>query len=252
MLAKLVRGLGFLSYVALVAAVFVVAAYLAFSLFVRRGVTPVPKVVGLSETEARSLLADQGLSLEPAEGSHRYDDEVPRDRVLSQEPGAGSLVKRGSRVRVALSLGPQLVQVPDLKGSALHAAQVTLAGAGLVVGRTASIYAPSGAPGTVVEQSPPPGSLISRAEPVDLFLCLDSLAETFLMPDLVYRPYRVVRRFFDLRGFRFGSVKFESYEGVAPGVVLRQFPLPGHPLRRRDVISLVVAADEAAAAGAGL
>jgi beta-lactam-binding protein with PASTA domain len=63
------------------------------------------------------------------------------------------------------------------------------------------------------------------------------------MPDLVYRDYEQVRRFFEARGFKLGSVKFEPYENVPAGVVLRQFPLPGHPLARRDVISLVVASD---------
>ena len=53
-----------------------------------------------------------------------------------------------------------------------------------------------------------------------------------------------VRGFFELRGFRLGGVKFEPYEGVAAGTVLRQFPLAGHPLTRRDAISLVVVAAE--------
>ena len=36
----------------------------------------------------------------------------------------------------------------------------------------------------------------------------------------------------------------ETYTGVAPGTVLRQFPLAGHPLRRDDVIALTVVAPE--------
>ena len=36
--------------------------------------------------------------------------------------------------------------------------------------------------------------------------------------------------------------------GAVQGVILRQFPLPGHPLRQREVISLVVAADNPAGA----
>jgi beta-lactam-binding protein with PASTA domain len=61
------------------------------------------------------------------------------------------------------------------------------------------------------------------------------------MPDLVDRDYQTVRGFLELHGFRVGSVKFEPYEGVSESLVLRQFPLPGHPLRLGEVISLVVA-----------
>ena len=64
------------------------------------------------------------------------------------------------------------------------------------------------------------------------------------MPDLVYRDFEATRSFFERRNFRLGSIKFEFYEGISPGVILRQYPLPGHPLRRQDVISLVVATAE--------
>ncbi len=62
------------------------------------------------------------------------------------------------------------------------------------------------------------------------------------MPDLVYRDYDQVRPYFEQLGFKFGNVKFERYEGVAAGVILRQFPLPGHPLTHDDAVSLVVVA----------
>ena len=69
--------------------------------------------------------------------------------------------------------------------------------------------------------------------------------ERFVMPDLVYRNYERVRPYFEQLGFKLGSVKFERYEGVAAGVILRQFPLPGHPLTREDSVSLVVATADA-------
>ena len=68
--------------------------------------------------------------------------------------------------------------------------------------------------------------------------------ERFIMPDLVYRNYEQVRPYLESKGLGFGSVRFERYEGVAGGVILRQFPLPGHPVTRQDAISLVVATAE--------
>jgi serine/threonine-protein kinase len=141
-----------------------------------------------------------------------------------------------------LSRGRQLVEVPDIRGQALQAAQVNVAASGLQVGRLTQVYTSSGEPGTVVRQGPAPGSQVDRAVPVHMFVALENTSEIFVMPDLVYRGYEQVRQFFESRAFRIGSVKFEPYEG-AQGIVLRQYPLPGHPLRRRDVISLVVAAE---------
>lgn len=246
MLARLLRVAAVVAYGVLLCVAFAAAAYTSFSLFVRSGVTQVPHLVGLTRLEAESLLADQGLRLRHAAGADRFHDEVPPGRVLEQIPASRTLVKRGSEVEVLLSLGPHRVAVPDLAGLGLPSAQVALAAAGLNLGRVLRIYSQHGDPGTVIEQDPPPGSLTAPSQPVDLLLCLDNPTGTYVMPDLIYRRHEEVRRFFDGLGFRFGSVKFERYEGIPEGVILRQFPLAGHPVRRTDAISLVVATVEAA------
>ncbi len=51
------------AYAFLLAMLFVVSAYVSFSLFVRRGVTRVPELVGLTETEAAALANDSGLDV---------------------------------------------------------------------------------------------------------------------------------------------------------------------------------------------
>jgi serine/threonine-protein kinase len=232
------------AYAGAVLLVFIAAGYISFNLFVRSGVTTVPELTTLTEAEAEAVLADAGLNLRVPDESRRFDESMPVGQILLQDPGEGSIVKRGSSVEAVVSLGQELVEVPDLTGQALQAAQVTLSAAGLGLGRTAGVYSASGAPGTVVDQNPRPGEQVARTARVELFLCLEGRADTFVMPDLVYRDFESTRSFFERRDFRLGSIKFEFYEGILPGVILRQYPLPGHPLRRRDVISLVVATSE--------
>jgi beta-lactam-binding protein with PASTA domain len=229
-------------YALLILGIFPLTSYVAFSQFVRRGVTPVPDLVGLTLEEAEDLLMDQGLQLEWLEEGDRFDDKVPAGSILQHDPRGGGLVKKGSTVEVILSRGRQLVEVPDLKGQALQAAQVNLGAAGLAVGRLASVYATEGEPGTVVRQDPVAGTPVARSTPVNLLVSLENTLETFVMPDLVYRKFEEAREFFVRNGFRIGSVKYEPYEGIGLGTVLRQYPLAGHPLNRHDVISLVVAA----------
>lgn len=241
MLRKLLRGLTLAAYAALVAAVFLLAAYTSFSLFVRSGVTTVPDVRGLTRAEAGRVLTDQGLRVRAGEGAGRYDDEVPLGRVRGQTPTARTLVKRGSGVELELSLGPQRIEVPPLAGKGVPAAQVTLTALGLGVGRVLHAFEVRRGPGTVVAHHPATGVAARPQTPVDVVLALPTPAERFLMPDLVYRRYEDVAPFFRRQGFRFGSVKYERYEGVAAGTILRQFPLPGHPVTRRDSVSLVVA-----------
>jgi eukaryotic-like serine/threonine-protein kinase len=246
MLPRLLRLLGLLAYALLIVLVFTLAAYTSFSLFVRSGVTTVPTVAGLTRSDAANMLTDQGLTVRTAEGPGRYDDKVPAGRVARQTPDPRTLVKRGSIVTVVLSLGPRRVEVPDLRARTLPAAQAAISGTGLALGRILGAFAVNRqAPaGSVLEQDPDPGASVAPATGVDLLLAMATPGERYVMPDLVYRNYELVRPYFERLGFKFGSIKFERYEGVAAGVILRQYPLPGHPLTRDDAISMVVATAE--------
>ena len=238
---RLLRWLGHLIWGGVLAAGFVVSSYVSFNGFVRRGEVIVPDVVGLSFDEAESRLASAGIEAQWRKERDRFDSEVAAGKVVLQIPKGGTPAKRRSSVEIALSRGREMIEVPDLAEQPMQTVLVHLRAAGLVLGRSFGVYSPGGAEGTVVMQTPSPGSMVDPSTPVDLFLRLADIGESFVMPDLIYRDYDRVRSFFESRGFRFGSVKYELYEGVAPGVVLRQYPLPGHRLRQRDVISLVVA-----------
>lgn len=244
MLARLLRGLGFVAYGLLILLVFGLAAYTSFSLFVRSGVTSVPSVVGLSRADAATRLADQGLSLR-AQGDGRYDEKVPAGHIARQTPDARTFVKRGSPVNVVISKGPQRVEVPPLAGKSLPEAQAALSGRGLALGQILGAFGKETSnPGTVLVQDPDPQASIAPSTPVDLLLVMAVPRERYIMPDLVYSDYDLVRARFERAGFRFGNVKFERYEGVAAGVILRQFPLPGHPLTKEDAVSLSVASPD--------
>jgi beta-lactam-binding protein with PASTA domain len=245
-MTKLLQALVYVAYGVVVLLVFTLAAYTSFSLFVRSGVTTVPPVEGLTRAEAAARLADQGLRLrggnvgnEESEG--RYSEKVPAGKVMRQNPDPRTLVKRGSGVTVILSKGPERAEVPDVASRPLPAAQAALSGSGLAVGRILGAYSTTLPTGSVVTTDPSPGSTIPPSTPVNVLLALSVPNERFVMPDMVYFDYERVRPYFEQHGFHFGSVKYERYEGVQAGVILRQFPLPGHPLTKQDNISLVVA-----------
>ncbi len=222
------------------AVIFALVSYFTFSQFVRRGVTPMPELYGMSEGEAERLLADQGLRLEWSEEGERFDEQVLAGHVLIQDPRAGTLVKRGGTVTVIMSRGPRRVEVPNVLGNALQAAQVNMAAAGLSVGRTISVHSTEGASGIVVAQQPAADSRVESDAAIDLFLTVESRRETYLMPDLTYLDLDNVRRYMQARGVRIGKVSYDVYGLLPPGTVLRQFPLSGHPLHRDDVVALTV------------
>jgi eukaryotic-like serine/threonine-protein kinase len=240
MLRKLLRALGCLAYLGGLGVMFALVAYAAFSAFVRGGVTSTPELFGLSQEEAIALLADAGLRVTWSEDGEIYDENVPKGHIVRQDPGAGVYVKRSREVTLTVSLGPRRIAVPEVRGEALQSAQVALGAIGLKTGQVLNVLSEDAPGGAVVAVQPATGERVQMGAAINFLVSNGTVGEVYVMPDLVKLNYEGVRNFFETRGFRLGRVSYESYDGVAPGTVLRQFPLAGHQLRKTDVISLDV------------
>lgn len=73
----------------------------------------VPDVVNRTADEARAALDELELSLELREA---HSESVEKGRIISQEPAAQSQLYRGDTVVVTISLGPEMVEVPNVFG----------------------------------------------------------------------------------------------------------------------------------------
>src|SRR3954470_14423766 len=113
----------------------------------------VPKLAGLTVATAEQQAAASGLILEVED--HFYSREIAEGKVLSQSPAPGSVVRRGWKVRVAESLGPQKAEVPNLIGQSTRAAEINVRQRGLEIGSVAVADLPGAAPDQIVAQSPP-------------------------------------------------------------------------------------------------
>src|SRR5580658_10432003 len=89
----------------------------------------VPALKGMTVVEARSQTSGLGLNLDV--DNRYYSADVAAGHILTQSPAAGTVVRREWRVRVAESLGPQKVDVPDTVGRQARAASLVLRRAGL-------------------------------------------------------------------------------------------------------------------------
>ncbi|MEO8107070.1 MAG: Stk1 family PASTA domain-containing Ser/Thr kinase [Actinomycetes bacterium] len=99
-------------------------------LVVSKGPAPVavPDLADDSVDSAQSQL--DKLDLKFSQGDQEYNNKVPAGAIISQSPASGALVPRGSTVSVVVSLGPQLVEVPDVVDMPLELAIAELNKAG--------------------------------------------------------------------------------------------------------------------------
>ena len=70
----------------------------------------VPNVVGEDEATAEQKLKDKGFLITK---DYQYDDTVEKGKVISQDPGASAKKKKGTRITIVISEGPNTKTVPD-------------------------------------------------------------------------------------------------------------------------------------------
>ncbi len=197
----------------------------------------VPALTGRTLGEAEALVAPRGLALR-IEG-RRHDSGVPAERVVSQEPPPGATLKAHRAVRLWLSLGPKRVSVPRVEGESIRTARAALEQAGVPLARAIEVrdLAPEG---TVLVQRPPPGEADLGPEGASLLVSRGPRDVGFLMPDLIGRDARAVLDVLERAGLKVTDVRYRSYPGVAPGIVLRQSPPAGQRTSSRTALSLDV------------
>ena len=71
----------------------------------------VPNVVGKAETDARKLITD--AKLEVGDESQEFNSKVSPGSVISQDPPASQMVNSGTKIRLVVSKGQELVNLPD-------------------------------------------------------------------------------------------------------------------------------------------
>lgn len=105
----------------------------AISLVVSKGApVDVPDVVGLTLDEAREELSEAGLKMETVP-EEVFSDEAPKGSVAEQSPEGDGQAGEGSTVRLTISKGPQLFEVPDVDGLSEDEAREELEDAGFDV-----------------------------------------------------------------------------------------------------------------------
>jgi len=125
----------------------------------------IPRVLGLSEPEARKKLTAQGFRVR-IEGE-RASPMTPRGGVIWQDPPPAMVLEPNTTVQLVLSTGPAPVSVPDVVGLALSSAEKILEAAGVKVGAVDTVRA-TGELGVVIATRPGAGNGRPRGATVDL------------------------------------------------------------------------------------
>jgi beta-lactam-binding protein with PASTA domain len=227
--------------------VFLVSALTAMRFAIHGRQTTIPKVVGMTPQQADRALSDHGLVIE--KGDRFFSSEVPEGRIVSQVPGPGEQVRRGWRVKVAESMGPQRVVIPDLAGGSERASEMNIRRRGLELGSIATATIPGASPDQIVAQSPPANATNVSAPKISVLLAAPEERNSFVMPDLAGRSEDDAVNAIVGAGLKVGRIasqaapeEGEATNAVPSGtrMVVRTFPAAGQRVWDGQAIGLEV------------
>lgn len=200
----------------------------------------VPVITGKDLSQANELLEHVGLRLAIRES--RYSDKIKERAVISQDPTAGKMVRKNREIRAVISMGPELVDVPDLKGKSLREAKMVLSNSRLRLGKVTYKDEKPGEPEQVLIQKPGGGEKVTKGRTVDLEIQKGSGSATTDVPSWsgqhVYRIDELVAR----SHLELNAVHWVLNDFVPKGEVVSQVPSKGQKVAFNSQVELEVSA----------
>jgi beta-lactam-binding protein with PASTA domain len=212
------------------------------TLFVSSGPPPaalkVPQVTGLPEPEARSVLEDIGLQVQPR---REASEAIVAGNATRTDPPAGTEVERDAPVVLFVSSGPasQPVRVPDVRGESRASAVALLRAAGLRVAAARTEPSQDVAAGAAIRTEPPAETEVERGADVTLLVSSGPAPGPARVPDVAGLPAAEAEEAIQ-RVDLATTTTAEASDTVAEGTVIRTDPVAGTSLETGSEVRLIV------------
>ena len=196
--------------------------------------TNVPRVTGLTVAAARGELHSAGFTV--TVGKAQLDNAVNKGQVIRTVPVTGTRIGKGGHITLIPSAGPHMIQVPQVTGLALAAAQAALRHAGLTPGSVRNEPSTTIPAGIVVSTNPAAGASWPQPKPVTLVVSSGQP-----VPDFVGQPKTVAEQWAQANGVSLDEVTAHKSDAPA-GTVTKQSPPPGSAFTQGQVIIITISA----------
>ena len=216
----------------------------------------IPQFLGMTPLEAERAGAASGLQV--IIERQFYSANIPEGRVMTQMPPAGTKVRRGWSVRVAQSLGPQRVAIPDVTGGSERVAELNIRRRGLTLASIAHINLPDLPQDRVISQSHQANASGVAAPKIGVLVSDGPELPIYVMPNLEGQPLGSATLALQDAGLKVGKVTVlpppvlagdAQSTGVPPGsdaqpsaasMIVNQAPLPGQKIAAGSVVNFDV------------
>jgi beta-lactam-binding protein with PASTA domain len=218
------------------------SALITMKLVSKADLVKVPSMVGKDTVYALAQLNKIGLRLKITD--QEFNDTIPENHIISQNPDPQVLIRRDRAVKVVLSKGSEKVDVPNVVDEPWLRAQTIIQEAGLRTGRLARVHHHNVKKNRVVAQNPAANSMLPRGYTVDLLLSEGKRPNGFYMPNLLGLSIDNAIKNLRQIGMLPGQVTYKHNSTIPPNTVMSQRPDFGFRVFSNEKIDLKVSKAE--------
>lgn len=201
-----------------------------------------PDVTEKPLDESMELLEGDGFN--PVIQDSTYDANYPPNVVIRQNPLPFTMVKKGRRIYLVVSIGEKPIYMPSLIGSTLKDAEFRIKDQDLVLNRTIYEFSEYYPNGVVINQSVPAGDNVERNQRVNITVSLGPPPSSQEIPNLVGKSMNYVRKELETIGVKIGEIKYQYRPNLVPETVVAQSVSAGTPVTKANTIDLTVSTDK--------
>src|SRR6202051_1759652 len=182
-----------------------ISALTAMQLAIHGHEVAIPKLIGMSPSEAERAGAASGLQV--VVERQFFSATIPEGKIMTQIPSPGAKVRRGWSIRVAQSLGPQRVAIPDVTGGSERIADLNIRRRGLTLGSVAHLNLQDVPQDRVISQNPPANASGVAAPKINLLVSDGPAPPVYVMPNLTGQPLGSATLALQDAGLKVGKVR---------------------------------------------
>lgn len=141
----------------------------------------VPNFIGMDYTQVQNNREYTSMYLFYI--TEEYSDTAPAGQIIQQEPSADTVLKAGETIRLVVSKGPQMAEMPNIIGFTQDGAVKELEARGLVASCFMVVNDGSYASGCVVRTSEEPGTKVEVGTVITVYIAADPSVQITVTPE---------------------------------------------------------------------
>lgn len=198
----------------------------------------IPDVTNLPYEIAQNKLLEMGLNVSLEK--EQYSKEVEKGYIIMQIPEAGEIVKEGYTVRITISKGPKMIEIPNLIHKDLDEAKIILENNNLFIGEVIRKYNEDLPIGTIIDQVPKPNSKVEEESQVNLIVSEGRKIQTIIMPNLIGKNIEDAKETAKRLQLIINNIDYKFDSNTKKDTVISQSIEPGSEVKENTILSIIV------------